>query len=122
MKCELKYCLSGLDATIFVNEHIGDGSWRVGICRKCAWVLGLKSGDDLPSDVSKIHCITEDIDQRDPIGYLVFSQNPTQDDDYQLFVDYIDAEDYAFDQINKSPSKCKWPIYPLYATTPIIIE
>lgn len=46
--CEIRWCKNKDSHPVYVNENIGDGSWRVGICRICAQKLGLKEGDDLP--------------------------------------------------------------------------
>ncbi len=46
--CEIKWCGRNTSKLIYVNENIGDGAWRVGICRECAEKLGLKNGGDLP--------------------------------------------------------------------------
>jgi hypothetical protein len=48
MECEIKWCKRKVKSLIYVNEIIGDGSWRVGICANCAQKLGLRQGDDLP--------------------------------------------------------------------------
>ena len=48
MDCEIRWCGQKDDILVYVNEIIGDGSCRVGICRKCARRLKLKEGDDLP--------------------------------------------------------------------------
>lgn len=48
MECEIRWCRQSDNELIHVNENIGDGAWRVGICRECARRLGLKQGDDLP--------------------------------------------------------------------------
>ena len=54
MQCEIKWCNRETESLIDVNENIGDGSWMVSICHRCASILGLKTGDDLPSaDVVK---------------------------------------------------------------------
>ena len=49
LKCEIRWCRKEDSRLVYVNENIGDGSWRVGICRECAKKLGLKKGGDLPS-------------------------------------------------------------------------
>ena len=49
MNCEIRWCKREDNEPVYVNENIGDGSWRVGICRDCAQRLGLQEGDDLPS-------------------------------------------------------------------------
>ena len=54
-KCEFNQCKSGLDASIFVNETVGDGSWRTGICARCAAITRLKDGDDIPYDGGPIN-------------------------------------------------------------------
>lgn len=48
MDCEIKWCGQTDDSLVYVNENIGDGTWRVGICHKCARRLNLKDGQDLP--------------------------------------------------------------------------
>lgn len=48
MDCEIRWCGQKNDTLVYVNENIGDGSWRVGICHECARRLELKDGDDLP--------------------------------------------------------------------------
>lgn len=48
-RCEIGWCGKKTDKPVYVNENIGDGSWRVCICQDCAIKLGLKAGDDLPS-------------------------------------------------------------------------
>ena len=47
-KCLIRWCKSGLDGTVPVNENIGDQSYRTEICINCATALGIKEGDDLP--------------------------------------------------------------------------
>ena len=51
VECEIKWCQRSTTESeiVHVNENIGDGSWRVGICRACADMLGLSEGDDLPA-------------------------------------------------------------------------
>lgn len=51
MRCELTHCCKkqSRPATVFVNENLGDESYRTGICMYCAKFLGLKDGDDLPA-------------------------------------------------------------------------
>lgn len=46
--CQIRWCGEKDDSLVYVNEIIGDGSFRVGICHECARRLGLKEGDDLP--------------------------------------------------------------------------
>jgi len=48
VKCEIRWCGQEDNEPVYVNENIGDGSWRTAICRKCAGKLGLREGDDLP--------------------------------------------------------------------------
>jgi len=52
MNCEIRWCKKEDSEPVYVNENIGDGSWRVGICRGCAQRLGLQEGDDLPSTLT----------------------------------------------------------------------
>lgn len=49
MDCEIRWCGQKDDNLVYVNENIGDGSWRVGICHECARRLHLKEDDDLPT-------------------------------------------------------------------------
>lgn len=52
--CQMKWCKTGLEATISVNENMDDASYNVGICQTCADKLNLKNGDDMPEyDVVK---------------------------------------------------------------------
>jgi hypothetical protein len=54
-KCEFKECKSHLPGSIGVYENIGDGSWLTYICRRCAQVVGLKPGDDIPYDADHVN-------------------------------------------------------------------
>jgi len=47
-KCLIKWCRSGLQGTVGVNENIGDQSYRTMICTNCAVALGLEENGDLP--------------------------------------------------------------------------
>lgn len=48
-ECELKWCIGKeKDMVIFVNENIGDECYNVNICLECAYVLGMRQGQDLP--------------------------------------------------------------------------
>ncbi|MGO9372711.1 MAG: ASCH domain-containing protein [Syntrophobacteraceae bacterium] len=55
MRCEFKECGSGLPGSIGVGENIGDGCWLTYICRKCAHIVGLKPGDDIPADAEAVN-------------------------------------------------------------------
>lgn len=46
--CELQWCKSGKDATVRVNENIGDGCFAVTVCEQCQEALNIKPGQDLP--------------------------------------------------------------------------
>lgn len=46
--CEVRWCESGKPGTVNVNEVIGDGTFRVVICRDCAKSIGVKRGQCLP--------------------------------------------------------------------------
>lgn len=49
-RCEMKRCISSRKDRhlIAVIENIGDGAYRVSICRTCAKLLGVKPEQDLP--------------------------------------------------------------------------
>lgn len=49
-KCEIRWCINNRKANgkISVTEVIGDGAFRVDICRDCANILGMVEGMDLP--------------------------------------------------------------------------
>lgn len=46
-RCQFSECRSAEPATIHVNESIDDGSWRIGLCSRCASITGLADGDDI---------------------------------------------------------------------------
>ena len=62
MKCDLRWCESESSDLIFVNENIGDGCFRVEICKECASILDIKPGHDLPSAITVRHKLK--------VGYL----------------------------------------------------
>lgn len=62
--CEIRWCRQKDDSLVYVNENIGDGSWRVGICHDCARRLGLKQNGDLPPSY-KVKAILKEVDNGD---------------------------------------------------------
>jgi hypothetical protein len=56
--------------------------------------------------------LADEIDQSEPLGYLVFSSGG--DWDYRVFTDLVEAEHYAADQQEEAETD-GWPIYPLFA-------
>lgn len=57
--------------------------------------------------------LAEEIDQSEPVGYLVFAAGG--DKDFRVFTDLFEAENYASDQQEEDETD-GWPIYPLYAS------
>lgn len=58
--------------------------------------------------------LTDEVDQSEPPGYLVFTAHSV-DNDYVVFGCLAAAEHYAADQ-QEAAEEDGWPIYPLYAT------
>lgn len=54
MDCEIKYCKSGLPASVQVVENMDDACFNVSICSRCAGTLKVKDGDDLMA-VTAVH-------------------------------------------------------------------
>ena len=46
--CDLSLCETENQGVLRVYENIGDGSFACSICENCAYLLGLREGDDLP--------------------------------------------------------------------------
>lgn len=47
-KCQIRWCKSGKPATVEAIENIGDGAYRITICKPCAKALNLSGCNDLP--------------------------------------------------------------------------
>ena len=59
--------------------------------------------------------LTNDIDQKNPLAFLVFCYND-MDNDYMIFTEETGAKDYAMQQEELADyPEGTWPIYPLYA-------
>ncbi len=63
--------------------------------------------------------LTEDISQSEPVGWLVFGHN-TECDHY-VFQGEIEASDFAEEQQDRAEAE-SWPIYPLFAGHPKMIQ
>ena len=62
--------------------------------------------------------LTGDIEQKHPVGWLVFGHKT--DCDYYVFGDEAEASSFAADQRDNAESE-EWPMYPLFAGNPELI-
>ena len=117
-----KVCFSpktGEETILKSDLIIADASW--GVNGNPGWVFNYMDGQPTAyclewERITEINIsLTNDIDQKNPLAFLVFCFNDL-DNDYMIFTEETGAKDYAMQQEELADyPEGTWPVYPLYA-------